>query len=142
MPELYYLVIKIYRTHPNLGTTTLKFSIHGDKAKIAHLYAMMHAVTHDDFNIDDMFELNTLKEDSFRQAVGNNTIAEKPEQRTETVVGDDEIRETRTNARNVSVVGNKLQFVSGQSKYTCEFKDGNNIVVDFKMFGLYVQPAF
>ena len=100
------------------------YSFHGAKAKIAHLYAMMYAVTHDaDFNLDNMFELNTLQDDSFhvkRSTIDQSRKNESTEIRE--LVPVDKVRQILASARKIQQRTSGLKFEVGNDFYECVFK--------------------
>lgn len=98
------------------------YSFHGAKAKIAHLYATMYAVTHANVDVGQMFEPNTLRDDSFH--VKRSTITQSRKNTSKEIRKDvdaNNVRDILLQAKKVRRRGAQLEFDVGDILYVCVF---------------------
>lgn len=97
------------------------YSFRGEKAKIAHLYATMYAVTHS-IDVDQMFEPNTLQDKSFHVKPSTITQSRKnTSKEIRTNVDANNVRAILLQAKKVRYKKTWLEFDVGDILYECFF---------------------
>lgn len=137
VPDLHRLEIRNSPHAPMKYLDIGNYSFHGEKAKIAHLYATMHTVCTDESQLDHMFELGTLRDDSFH--VKRSTIKQSRKNMNarseQTVVDVNDVHQILVQAKRVKLKrNNTLEFDNGdpRDRYICRFttKEGGPIDID------------